>query len=235
MLGVGGPGAASRFSLCARPAPPGRRLSGPGQRGGDHARRHGTGRNRLEAALSRAGHQAGTRGGTGASGTGLPPAPHLASGGSGREPHRHEPPAGFINRHPNVDPEQSDSPAVTRAITDLDNPDARLRSVPYAGRIGGCGVATFVLVHGAMHGGWCWREVRQRLSGTGHEVYTPTLTGQGDRRQQLTRTSASRLMSPTSPSCCGLPISAMCTWCCTATPGSWLARSPSGRPAGWPR
>jgi len=47
-------------------------------------------------------------------------------------------------------------------------------------------VATFVLVHGAMHGGWCWREVRQRLSGNGHEVYAPTLTGQGDRRQGLT-------------------------------------------------
>jgi pimeloyl-ACP methyl ester carboxylesterase len=47
-------------------------------------------------------------------------------------------------------------------------------------------LATFVLVHGAMHGGWCWREVRQRLSGNGHEVYTPTLTGQGDRRQGLT-------------------------------------------------
>jgi pimeloyl-ACP methyl ester carboxylesterase len=37
-----------------------------------------------------------------------------------------------------------------------------------------------------MHGGWCWREVRLRLSGNGHEVYTPTLTGQGDRRQGLT-------------------------------------------------
>jgi pimeloyl-ACP methyl ester carboxylesterase len=37
-----------------------------------------------------------------------------------------------------------------------------------------------------MHGGWCWREVRQRLSGKGHEVYAPTLTGQGDRRQGLT-------------------------------------------------
>jgi pimeloyl-ACP methyl ester carboxylesterase len=47
-------------------------------------------------------------------------------------------------------------------------------------------LATFVLVHGAMHGGWCWREVRQRLSGNGHEVYAPTLTGQGDRRQGLT-------------------------------------------------
>jgi pimeloyl-ACP methyl ester carboxylesterase len=48
-------------------------------------------------------------------------------------------------------------------------------------------MATFVLVHGAMHGGWCWREVRQRLSAAGHEVYAPTLTGQGDRRRGLRR------------------------------------------------
>jgi len=46
-------------------------------------------------------------------------------------------------------------------------------------------MATFVLVHGAMHGGWCWREVRRRLQALGHEVYAPTLTGQGDRRQGL--------------------------------------------------
>jgi pimeloyl-ACP methyl ester carboxylesterase len=50
----------------------------------------------------------------------------------------------------------------------------------------GVELATFVLVHGAMHGGWCWREVRQLLSGNGHEVYAPTLTGQGDRRRGLT-------------------------------------------------
>jgi pimeloyl-ACP methyl ester carboxylesterase len=37
-----------------------------------------------------------------------------------------------------------------------------------------------------MHGGWCWREVRRLLAGGGHEVYAPTLTGQGDRRQGLT-------------------------------------------------
>jgi pimeloyl-ACP methyl ester carboxylesterase len=37
-----------------------------------------------------------------------------------------------------------------------------------------------------MHGGWCWREVRQRLSARGHDVYAPTLTGQGERRQGLT-------------------------------------------------
>jgi pimeloyl-ACP methyl ester carboxylesterase len=47
-------------------------------------------------------------------------------------------------------------------------------------------MATFVLVHGAMHGGWCWRDVRRRLCGRGHEVYAPTLTGQGERRQGLT-------------------------------------------------
>lgn len=43
-------------------------------------------------------------------------------------------------------------------------------------------MATFVLVHGAMHGGWCWRDVQQRLTARGHDVLRPTLTGQGDRR-----------------------------------------------------
>ncbi|MFI1301904.1 alpha/beta fold hydrolase [Streptomyces sioyaensis] len=47
-------------------------------------------------------------------------------------------------------------------------------------------MATFVLVHGAMHGGWAWREVRARLQRAGHLVFTPTLTGQGERRQSLT-------------------------------------------------
>ena len=40
-------------------------------------------------------------------------------------------------------------------------------------------MATFVLVHGAFHGGWCWRDVRSRLCAAGHEVFTPTLTGLG--------------------------------------------------------
>jgi pimeloyl-ACP methyl ester carboxylesterase len=48
-------------------------------------------------------------------------------------------------------------------------------------------MATFVLVHGAMQGGWCWADVRRSLTGRGHDVYTPTLTGQGDRRRELTR------------------------------------------------
>jgi pimeloyl-ACP methyl ester carboxylesterase len=39
----------------------------------------------------------------------------------------------------------------------------------------------FVLVHGAMHGGWCWKRVKPLLSGAGYDVYTPTLTGMGER------------------------------------------------------
>ncbi len=42
-------------------------------------------------------------------------------------------------------------------------------------------MSTFVLVHGAWHGGWCWREVAHRLSAAGHEVFAPTLTGLGER------------------------------------------------------
>ena len=44
---------------------------------------------------------------------------------------------------------------------------------------------TFVLVHGAWHGGWCWRRVADRLRGSGHAVFTPTLTGLGERSHLL--------------------------------------------------
>jgi pimeloyl-ACP methyl ester carboxylesterase len=44
---------------------------------------------------------------------------------------------------------------------------------------------TFVLVHGAWHGGWCWRRVADRLRGGGHAVFTPTLTGLGERSHLL--------------------------------------------------
>ena len=39
----------------------------------------------------------------------------------------------------------------------------------------------YVLVHGAWHGGWCWGRVAKRLRAAGHRVFTPTLTGLGDR------------------------------------------------------
>jgi pimeloyl-ACP methyl ester carboxylesterase len=41
--------------------------------------------------------------------------------------------------------------------------------------------ATFVLVHGAWHGGWCWRRVCDRLAAKGHYVVAPTLSGVGER------------------------------------------------------
>jgi pimeloyl-ACP methyl ester carboxylesterase len=41
---------------------------------------------------------------------------------------------------------------------------------------------TFVLVHGAWHGGWCWRSVRALLEQSGHRVYAPSLTGLGERK-----------------------------------------------------
>ena len=44
---------------------------------------------------------------------------------------------------------------------------------------------TFVLVHGAWHGGWCWQRVADRLRGGGHTVFTPTLTGLGERSHLL--------------------------------------------------
>ena len=43
----------------------------------------------------------------------------------------------------------------------------------------------FVLLHGGRHGGWCWRRVATLLRQGGHEVYTPTLTGLGDRSHLL--------------------------------------------------
>jgi pimeloyl-ACP methyl ester carboxylesterase len=39
----------------------------------------------------------------------------------------------------------------------------------------------FVLVPGAWHGGWCYSRVAQILRERGHVVYTPTLTGVGER------------------------------------------------------
>ena len=42
-------------------------------------------------------------------------------------------------------------------------------------------MATFVLVHGAWHGGWCWGPLEQALRAFGHDVTSPTLTGLGER------------------------------------------------------
>ena len=42
-------------------------------------------------------------------------------------------------------------------------------------------MANIVFVHGAFHGGWCWRDVAESLREAGHRVFTPTLTGLGER------------------------------------------------------
>jgi len=44
---------------------------------------------------------------------------------------------------------------------------------------------TFVLVHGAWHGGWCWYRVAERPRRGGHAGFTPTLTGLGERSHLL--------------------------------------------------
>jgi pimeloyl-ACP methyl ester carboxylesterase len=46
---------------------------------------------------------------------------------------------------------------------------------------------TFVLVHGAWHGGWCWRRVADLLEKQGHKVFTPTLTGVGERSHLMSK------------------------------------------------
>jgi pimeloyl-ACP methyl ester carboxylesterase len=46
-------------------------------------------------------------------------------------------------------------------------------------------MATFVLVHGAWFGGWCWQKVIPLLEADGHEVYAPTLTGLAERASEL--------------------------------------------------
>jgi pimeloyl-ACP methyl ester carboxylesterase len=46
-------------------------------------------------------------------------------------------------------------------------------------------MATFVLIHGSYQGGWIWKPVAARLRAQGHEVYTPTLEGCGERAEQV--------------------------------------------------
>jgi pimeloyl-ACP methyl ester carboxylesterase len=45
----------------------------------------------------------------------------------------------------------------------------------------------YVLIHGAWHGSWCWARVRRLLAAGAHGVFTPTLTGVGERSHLLSR------------------------------------------------
>lgn len=46
-------------------------------------------------------------------------------------------------------------------------------------------MATFVLVHGGGHGGWCYQLVARRLQAKGHLVYAPSLPGMGEHTHQI--------------------------------------------------
>jgi pimeloyl-ACP methyl ester carboxylesterase len=46
-------------------------------------------------------------------------------------------------------------------------------------------MSSYVLVHGGGHGGWCWQRLARLLRAEGHDVYTPTLTGLGERSHLL--------------------------------------------------
>jgi pimeloyl-ACP methyl ester carboxylesterase len=45
-------------------------------------------------------------------------------------------------------------------------------------------MATYVLVHGAWYGAWCYRDVAKILRAAGHDVFTPTHSGLGERQHQ---------------------------------------------------
>ncbi len=49
---------------------------------------------------------------------------------------------------------------------------------------------TYLLVHGAWHGGWAWRPVAEQLRAAGHRVLTPTLPGMADGDDRRGRTLA---------------------------------------------
>lgn len=50
-------------------------------------------------------------------------------------------------------------------------------------------MSTYLLIHGAWHGGWCWHKVVARLERLGHTVLVPDLPGLGRDRTTMDRIS----------------------------------------------
>jgi pimeloyl-ACP methyl ester carboxylesterase len=48
-------------------------------------------------------------------------------------------------------------------------------------------MSTFVVCHGAWSAAWAWKKVRPLLRAAGHEIFTPTYTGLGERAHQVSR------------------------------------------------
>jgi pimeloyl-ACP methyl ester carboxylesterase len=87
------------------------------------------------------------------------------------------------------------SRAIAQGATIMKRRDV-LKTMAIAGVAAGAGGAaataqtaaqTFVLVHGAWHGGWCWSRVADGLRAAGHHVFTPTQTGLGERKHLLSK------------------------------------------------
>jgi len=53
-------------------------------------------------------------------------------------------------------------------------------------------MATFILIHGAWHGGWCWDEVAPLLRAAGHVVIAPDLPGMGKDKTPLAKVDLSK-------------------------------------------
>jgi pimeloyl-ACP methyl ester carboxylesterase len=45
-------------------------------------------------------------------------------------------------------------------------------------------MATFLVAHGAWSAGWAWKKMRPLLRAKGHELFTPTYTGIGERSRE---------------------------------------------------
>ena len=80
-------------------------------------------------------------------------------------------------------------------------------------------MATFVLVHGAWHGGWCWRDVAAALRADGHDVLAPTLSGVAERAQLAPHVDLSTHVGELA-GCSRSRTSATPSWSATATRGS---------------
>jgi alpha-beta hydrolase superfamily lysophospholipase len=59
-------------------------------------------------------------------------------------------------------------------------------------------MAEFILVHGAWHGAWCWREVVPRLEARGHMANAIDLPGHGADRSPLDTVSLQDYVSASS-------------------------------------
>ena len=46
-------------------------------------------------------------------------------------------------------------------------------------------MATYLLVHGGWHGAWCWKKVIPLFQQAGQQLFTPTLTGLGEKANLL--------------------------------------------------